>query len=237
MFGRVRISHTRHAAPRSRRVSHVTGKHSVLLSVSTLALAAGTGLMWYLMPGPSTFSPSDLKIGQSRAEAETAFAGQGFFGRTCFGELAVFADRQQDGHEQHVMAFINEGTHKVEAVEVQQIETPVSTSSQCKAMVQTTARRVASEVNWAPGAPAKYSAGATQRYFLRQRAVDGRMWEIWGEHKGAAGFQTCDLYWRTSLPGREQLSADGEWNLPGDGSVPFDPFKVARNGQNQRSKN
>ena len=151
--------------------------------------------MWYLMPGQSTFSPTDLQIGQSRAEAETAFAGQGFFGRTCFGELAVFADRQDGGHEQHVMAFISEDTNKVEAVEVQQVETPISASSQCKAMVRSAAKRFATEVNWSSVDLAKYSAGATQRYFLRQRGAGGRMWEIWGEHKGAAGFQTCDLYW------------------------------------------
>lgn len=213
----------------------MTGKHSILLSVSILGLALGTGVMWYLMPEQATFSPTDLEIGQSRAEAEVAFAGHGFFGRTCFGELAVFADRQEDGREQHVMAFIDENTNQVAAVEVQQVETPVSASSHCMAMVRSTAERFASKVNWSSQDLAKYSAGATQRYFLRQRAPDGRMWEIWGEHKGAAGFQTCDLYWRTSEPGREQLSADGEWNIPGDRSVPFDPFKLAQS--NQSSKN
>ncbi|MCP5084025.1 MAG: hypothetical protein GY948_20240 [Alphaproteobacteria bacterium] len=213
----------------------MTGKHSIVLSVSTLGLALATGFMWHLMPRQATFSPTDLQVGQSRAEAEAAFAGQGFFGRTCFGELAVFADRQEDGHEQHVMAFIDEATNKVEAVEVQQVETPVSAPSQCMAVVRSAAKRIATDVNWSSVDLAKYSAGATQRYFLRQRGAGGRMWEIWGEHKGAAGFQTCDLYWRTSVPGREQLGADGEWNIPGDGSVPFDPFKVARSDQSSKN--
>lgn len=75
----------------------MTGKHTLLLSISTLGLALGTGLMWHLMPGPATFSPEDIQIGQSRPEAEAAFSGHGFFGRTCFGELAVFADRQENG--------------------------------------------------------------------------------------------------------------------------------------------
>lgn len=108
------------------------------------------------------------------------------------------------------MAFIDEGTNKVAAIEVQQVEIPVSSAAQCESLVRTTARQFASHVRWSSAQPAKYSAGATQRYFLRQRGTDGRMREIWGEHKGAAGFQTCDLYWRTSVPGREQLSAQGE---------------------------
>lgn len=188
--------------------------------------------MWQLMPSETTFSSADLQIGQSREKAEAVFAGRGVFGRTCFGELAVYGDRQENGHEQHVMAFIDEASNKVAAVEVQQIETQVSASSQCEAMVRSTAKKFASEVRWPTIKPAKYSAGATQRYFLRQRGADGRVREIWGEHKGAAGFQTCDLFWRTSVPGREQLSAEGEWHIPGDRSVPFDPLNVAQNSQN-----
>ena len=211
----------------------MTAKHSLFMIIATAALTAGTGLMWYLMPGQDTFSPDDLKIGQTRSAAQSAFAGQGFFGRTCYGELAVYADRQENGHEQHVMALIDEETNKVAAIEAQQVEMPVSSASQCRAMVSETAQQVTSGMRWSSLKPAKYSAGATQRYFLRQRAANQHMWEVWGEHKGAAGFQTCDLYWRTSVPGREQLSADGEWHIPGDGSVPFDPFKLAGIAQSQ----
>ena len=203
--------------------------------MSTFGLALATGVMWHFMPAQDGFSSSDIKIGQTRAEAETAFAGQGFFGRTCFGELAVYADREEEGREQHVMALMDETAEKVEAVEVQQVETPVSSAAQCEAMVLSTAKGFASKVKWQSARPAKYSAGATQRYFLRQRGADGHMREIWGEHKGAAGFQTCDLYWRTSVPGREQLSAEGEWHLPGDRSVPFDPFRAAGITQSQKN--
>lgn len=213
----------------------MTAKHSLPMAVGTLALALGTGVMWYLMPGQATISPADLKIGQTLSAAQEAFAGQGFFGRTCYGELAVFADRQENGHEQHVMAFLDEDRNTVAAVEVQQVEVPVSSPSECKAMVRQTARQITSGVRWSSLKPAKYSAGATQRYFLRQRSANQHMWEVWGEHKGAAGFQTCDLYWRTSVPGREQLSADGEWHIPGDGSVPFDPFKVAQSAGNSKN--
>ena len=206
----------------------MTGKHTTLASLTTLALALGTGLMWHLMPERAAFTPADLSIGQSRAEAEAAFAGHGFFGRTCFGELAVFADRYEEGREQHVMAFLNEETLHVAAIEVQQVETPVASAAACEAMVRSTANSIASAITWPAAGPAKYSAGATQRYFLRQRGSDGHMREVWGDHKGAAGFQTCDLHWRTSLPGREQLSAEGEWHIPGDRSVPFDPLKVAQ---------
>ena len=208
----------------------MNGKVASLLALGTLTL--GTGLMWHLMPQDGAFSPSDLAIGQSRAEAETAFQGRGFFGRTCFGELAVFADRQAGDHEQHVMAFIDETTKSVAAVEVQQVETPVASAAECKAMVRSWAQSFAPNVRWTPAGPAKYSAGATQRYFMRQTDVNGRMHEVWGNHKGAAGFQTCDLHRRVSLPGREQLSADGEWHIPGDQSVPFDPLKLAQSTPN-----
>lgn len=208
-------------------------KHTILLSLSTLSLALATGVMWHFMPAQKGFSSSDIKIGQTRAETETAFAGQGFFGRTCFGELAVYGDREEEGREQHVMALMDEATQTVAAVEVQQVETPVSSAAQCAALVRTTAEQFGAEVQWQSMRPAKYSAGATQRYFLRQRGPDGHMREIWGEHKGAAGFQTCDLYWRTSVPGREQLSTAGEWHIPGDRSVPFDPFKAAGLGESQ----
>ena len=192
-----------------------------------------TGLMWQLMPEQTQFSPSDLAIGQTRAEAETAFKGQGFFGRTCFGELAVFADRQAGSQEQHVMAFIDETTKSVAAIEVQQVETPVSSLAHCEAMVSQWAQSLAPRVRWSSAAPSHYSAGATQRVFLRQRGADGYMREVWGNHKGAAGFQTCDLHWRLSVEGREQLSADGEWHIPGDQSVPFDPLRLAQSKQNE----
>ncbi|MEM8645646.1 MAG: hypothetical protein AAGF86_04800 [Pseudomonadota bacterium] len=198
-----------------------------LLATTSGALLLATGLMWHIMPGNGQFSPGDLAIGQTRAEAETAFKGEGFFGRTCFGELAVFADRQEGDHEQHVMAFINETTRSVAAIEVQQVETPVNSPAQCEAMVSEWAQSYATHVSWSSKAPSHYSAGATQRMFLRQRGADGYMHEVWGNHKGAAGFQTCDLHWRVSVDGREQLSADGEWHIPGDHSVPFDPLKLA----------
>lgn len=215
------------SAPVNKRMDQVTSTHTLLLSISTLALAAATGLMWMLMPQQSGFSPADLHIGQDRATAEAVFAGQGIFGRTCYGELAIYADRNEAGHEQHVMAFLNEGSKQVEALEVQQVETPVSSAAQCEALVTQAAVKIASSAPWSEAKPSKHSAGATQRSFLRHRGADGHMREIWGDHKGAHGFQTCDLYWRISIPGREQLSADGEWHIPGDRSVPFDPLKVA----------
>ncbi len=202
-----------------------------LLAISSGALVLATGLMWQLMPQQGAFSPADLAIGQTRAEAETAFRGQGFFGRTCFGELAVFADRQEGAQEQHVMAFIDETTRSIAAIEVQQVETPVKSPAQCEAMVSEWAQSYATPVRWSSRTPTHYSAGATQRMFLRQRGTDGYMHEVWGNHKGAAGFQTCDLHWRVSVDGREQLSADGEWHVPGDQSVPFDPLTLARSAQ------
>lgn len=209
----------------------MTSKQTVLLSISTAALAAGTGLMWMLMPQSPHFSPADLQIGQDRATAEKVFAGQGIFGRTCYGELAIYGDREEDGQEQHVMAFLNEDSKTVEAVEVQQLETPVEAAAHCTALVSKAAAQISSSAPWSKATPLKYSAGATQRSFLRHKGPDGLLREIWGDHKGAQGFQTCDVYWRISVAGRAQLSAEGEWFIPGDQSVPFDPLKVAGSAQ------
>ncbi|MEM1198805.1 MAG: hypothetical protein AAGI06_05785 [Pseudomonadota bacterium] len=143
-----------------------------LLATTSGALLLATGLMWHIMPGNGQFSPGDLAIGQTRAEAETAFKGEGFFGRTCFGELAVFADRQEGDHEQHVMAFINETTRSVAAIEVQQVETPVNSPAQCEAMVSEWAQSYATHVSWSSKAPSHYSAGATQRMFPRRAGAE-----------------------------------------------------------------
>ena len=181
------------------------------LSVGVLA-AAGSFWTW--------FSEPDIRppeIGQSRAQAEASLGQFAFFGRTCFGELAVFTDRNRDGREEHVMAFLDERGKTVIATEVQTEAVKVTSAMQC--------RRILSDQLRSAAVIRKYDSGARQRFFVRTKRKDGVLRELWADFADDGAHKTCELFDRLSTADRNRLSADGEWLLPGNGKTAvFDPF-------------
>lgn len=173
-------------------------------SALSVAVVAGAGSIWTWFGASEVRAP---EIGQSRAQAEKSLGQFAFFGRTCFGELAVFTDRTRKGREEHVMAFLDDAGQKVIASEIQTEEIQVQSLEQCKGMVTD---QISSST-----ALAEYDAGAKQRYFVRAKRKDGTLRELWADYKDDGVYKTCEVFDRTSTPGHNRLTSGGEWILPG----------------------
>ena len=192
-----------------------------LILLSCFALL-GAGAFWFGMPYGAK-GLHRVELGQTRAEAEKALGAAAFFGRTCFGELAVFTDLEEDGADRHIMAVLDEQTQRVKAREVQIEPATVSGSQQCSRMVVATAQTSFSSINWADRKPGFYSAGVSQRHFLRRVTGQSTSMEVWGDYKEDGNGKTCEIFVREAVAGEERLAGSGEWTLPGvQNAIAFD---------------
>ncbi len=178
----------------------------LLFGLSAGALALGT----FLRPDGAVDDVSGLQIGQSRRGALDAFDGAGFYGWTCFRELAAYGDVEVDGGDHHVMAFVDGAADRVDAVEVAAYPVGVADRSQCMAAVRHRAEEAFAHIDWSGEQPGRYFIGGGNRYFLRRQHGNGRVYEIWADHRGAASHQTCRVFWRVSTRGQQRLEASGE---------------------------
>ncbi|MEM7428162.1 MAG: hypothetical protein AAF441_18875 [Pseudomonadota bacterium] len=183
--------------------------------MSVLGIAiAGTVWSWFTVPDANV-----PELGQSRPEAQKALGQFAFFGRTCFGELAVFTDRSSGGEDQHVMAFLDAAGERVVATEIQSEPINVSSAGQCRHLVRIRHQSV--------GNVREYQSGARVRYFLRTTDQDGALHETWADFGDNGARKSCEVFERRSAAGHNRLTAHGEWLMPASAqTVAFDPFSV-----------
>lgn len=156
----------------------------------------------------------DIRIGDTKDAALATFHGRGAYTWTCFGERAVFGDKQRAGGERHVMAFLDEATDRVAAVEVTSDHVDVSDRAQCADTVRSAAGRMFSGASQAQSLRETH-LGATQRFYVRWTTTEGLSHEVWADHSGAHSYQSCKTSWRISLEGRERPDEAGERKRPG----------------------
>jgi len=162
-------------------------------------------------------APAELEgisIGDTKNAALAAFRGAGAFTFTCFGERAVFGDKQRKDSDYHVMAFLDEESERVAAIEVSSGHMDVRDRAHCARMVRSTVKRVFGGAEHAQSLREAH-LGAAQRFYVKWTSSNGLSHEIWADHSGAHSYQSCKTSWRISLEGRERLNEDGERNRPG----------------------
>lgn len=176
---------------------------------ATLPLLIARAALKSDMPGLE-----DIRIGDTRDMALATFQGAGAFTFTCFGERAVFGDKLRADGEYHVMAFLDEATDRVAAIEVNSDHMDVADRSQCANSVRATAARVfqSAERAWTLR---EAHLGAARRFYVKWTTPEGLSHEIWADHSGAHSYQSCKTSWRVSVEGRERLDDAGERNRPG----------------------
>ena len=182
-------------------------------SLCAIAIAAGAGmtaLLFHSARNSAGTTVAGLSIGQSRQAALDTLDGRGFYGWTCFRELAVYGDVSIDGKDHHAMAFLENGADRVSAVEVAGYPVDVSNPARCRAEVRDRAQTAFPQVEWADEKPGRYFIGGGNRYFVRQTHRDGRTYEVWADHRGAGSQHTCRVFWRMSESGLERLEASGD---------------------------
>ena len=187
----------------------------VLTVLAAVGIAAALPLL--IARAALIAEPAELEgisIGDTKNAALAAFHGAGAFTFTCFGERAVFGDKQRKDGDYHVMAFLDEESDRVTAVEVNSGHIDVPDRAQCADMVRSTAKRVFGGAEHAQSLREAH-LGAARRFYVRWTTSKGLSHEIWADHSGAHSYQSCKTSWRISLEGRERLNEDGERNRPG----------------------
>lgn len=186
------------------------GTRGLLFAIAITVGVGATALLFHLERNSTETAVAGLSIGQNRQAALDTLGGRGFYGWTCFRELAVYGDVPIDGKDHHAMAFLENGTDRVSAVEVAGYPVDVADPSQCRSSVRERAHSAFAHVEWADEEPGRYFIGGGNRYFVRQTHRDGRTYEVWADHRGAGSQHTCRVFWRMSEDGLERLEASGE---------------------------
>ena len=188
----------------------------VLTVLAAIGIAAALPLL--IARAALVGSPMKLEgigIGDTRDMALATFQGAGAFTFTCFGERAVFGDKPRDNGEYHVMAFLDETTDRVTAIEVTSDHVDVPDRNQCANTVHAAAARVFQKCRKSAKPFAKPIWGAARRFYVKWTTSKGLSHEIWADHSGAHSYQSCKTSWRVSVEGRERLDDAGERNRPG----------------------
>ena len=187
----------------------------VLTVLAAIGIAAALPLL--IARAALVGSPTKLEgigIGDTRDIALATFQGAGAFAFTCFGERAVFGDKRRHGSEYHVMAFLDETTDRVAAIEVNSDHVDVPDQNQCADTVRVAAARVFQSAERAQNLRQAH-LGAARRFYVKWTTSKGLSHEVWADHSGAHSYQSCKTSWRVSVEGRERLDDAGERNRPG----------------------